>query len=159
MERTKSLLESTKDPQPSDLYQAMCKDAAENLDANFVGIWLFHDDLSKITCLHSLDVGTGTISEGQELFQKDFPEYFISILEESMVSASDARTHSQTKCLAEAYLVPNEVYSLLDFIVHKDFMPVGIICCESKGKKRNWSEEDHRYIRSLASFASFKAKI
>ncbi len=142
-----------------DIYQAICLDAAENLDANLVSIWRFDENCSKIICLHALDVESGTASAGQELMRDDFPRYFESILEETTISAPDARTHPMTRELTEAYFVPNEIISLLDFIMHSNLKPVGVICCESKRKRRNWSEEDRQYILSLAAYASFQAVV
>jgi len=159
MKHTQKVLASPQGSNNDELHHAICKDAAENLDANLVSIWRFEENNSKIICLHSYDVTTGEISKDQELLREQFPTYFEAILEETTICAPSARTHPLTKELAEAYFVPNEIESLLDFIVHKNFKPIGIICCESKRKRREWSEDDKSYLRSQANYASFRANV
>ena len=161
MQRTQSLLLS-RPSQEADLravYQAICEDAAENVEANFVSLWRFDDELTKITCRHAFDAITGETSSGQELFREDFPTYFDVIVQENTVCAPDARTDRITQELSEPYFVPNDVVSLLDFVVHHDFRPVGVICCESKRVRREWSEQDRRYLLKLATLASFQTRI
>lgn len=142
-----------------DLYQAICADAAEAVDANLVSIWRFEDDFARVTCLHAYDARTGAISAGQVLLREQAPTYFRAILEETTVCAPTARTHPATRELTGCYLEPQGVESLLDIVVHRDFVPVGIICCESKGIRRNWSSKDRNYVLRLATFTSFRAMI
>ncbi len=159
MELTKTVTNCQVNQDPNKLHEAICRDAANNVDANFVSIWRFDEQLTKIVCLYAMDVSTGETSCGQELMRADFPKYFDTILEETTICAPDACVHYQTNELAEAYFEPNGIVSLLDFIVHQDFKPVGIICCESKGRKRDWSAENVSYLRNLATFTSFKVKV
>ncbi len=159
MERIKKSIAEGHTSGAAELYRAICQDAAENVDANLVSIWRFDDHLSKITCLFSLDIAKGDSGSGQELLRSDFPRYFETILEEATISAPDACIHSQTKELCKVYFQPNQIVSLLNFIVHRDFKPIGVICCESKGKRRDWSEANRKYLRSLATFASFKTAV
>ena len=92
---------------------------------------------------------------GVSLHKSDFPAYFESIVENEIINASDARNHSATRCFNEAYFEPNNIYSLLDFILHKDFKPVGIICCERTGSRVEWSNQDVDQLRQIATFISF----
>ena len=159
MELTKMAINSNEGANTANVYEAMCLDAAKNVEANFVSIWRFDEGLTKIVCLFAIDINTGETSHGQELMRTDFPKYFDCILEETTICAPDACAHHQTAELAEAYFQPNGIISLLDYIVHKNFKPAGIICCESKNTRRDWSVTDISYLRDLAVFASFKANV
>jgi len=152
-------ISSTETTEPADLHQAICLDAAQNVKANFVSIWRFDTDLTKIICLFAIDIRTGETSSGQELMRNDFPRYFEFILQETTICAPNACTHHQTNELCDSYFKPNGIVSLLDFIVHKNFKPVGIICCESKVTVRDWSAENISYLRNLAAYTSFKADV
>ena len=96
MELTKSAINSTARAEATNIYEAMCLDAAENVDANFVSIWRFDDTKSKVVCLFAVDIESGETSSGQELLRKDFPRYFGTILEETVICAPDACAHYQT---------------------------------------------------------------
>jgi len=159
VELTKLAIISDQSTGPAELYEAICLDAAKNVEANFVSIWRFDTALSKIVCLFAIDIETKETSSGQELCRDDFPKYFETILEETTICAPNACTHPVTKELAEVYFKPNRIESLLDFIVHKNFKPVGVICCESKNIRRDWSAADVAYLRKLATYTSFRATV
>jgi GAF domain-containing protein len=141
-----------------DILHAVCEDASEHLDADLVSIWRFGEDQQSIHCLCAFDATAKAYSEGQILQRADCPTYFAAIVEETLVCAPNVYTHPLTLELTESYFEPNGILSLLDFIVHHDFVPVGIICCENRRKRRSWSEEDRRYLLTLATLASFKIR-
>ena len=161
MDRTRDLLETVDDEAPANdaVFEAICRDAAENLDADLVSVWRFRKGPKRIECLFALDVPTDAVSKGQSLLESDFPTYFKSIVEETIVCAPDAVEHPMTRELAAPYFEPNGIVSLLDFIVHHDFQPAGIICCENRASRRDWSEDDREYLRRLATLASFETRI
>lgn len=160
MKRTQELLKRSPadDADVEPILEAICHDAAENLDADLVSIWLFKQDPERIECQLALDATAGETSTGLVLLESDYPIYFRSILEESTISAPVAATHPMTREFAETYFKPKGIISLLDFIVHRDFQPVGIICCENRSARRDWSEDDKRYLMRLATLASFKTR-
>jgi GAF domain-containing protein len=123
--------------------------------ANLISLWRFTPDRNSIVSLINFDAQSGEYKEGLELRRDDFPKYFENIVEHELIVASDARNHSATRCFNEAYFEPNDIHSLLDFILHKDFAPVGVICCESKGKQVDWTDEDIDNIRMVATMISF----
>lgn len=123
--------------------------------ANRVSLWNFNQDKTEISCLMCFDKTSNTFSSQQVLTKADFPKYFETILVEQVILASDARNYSATKCFNESYFEPCDIYSLLDFVLHKDFTPSGILCCESVGKKVNWLSEDVDTLRMLSSMTSY----
>lgn len=134
----------------------ICVAAAQLVpNANLISLWNFNDDQSAIHNLVTLDVATETFSQQTDLLRENFPVYFSAIVENELISASHARKHSMTRCFNEKYFEPNDIHSLLDFILHKNFQPIGMICCESKGKQVEWTRQDEDNLRMLAVLVSF----
>ncbi len=137
------------------LYQAACIDVAENVQANRTSIWHFDSGKTRIHCDCYYVTEKEEFSSGQVLFASSAPMYFETIQTEQYVVAPDARQVHATACLAEQYLIPNDIYSLLDYIIHFNFKPVGIICCENAFEKRNWTEADKKYLLEVSTLVSF----
>lgn len=158
MKRTRTILEQRKTDSVTDksVFEAVCRDIAERLDADLVSIWFMCDSESCIESQCSFDVIKQSFSEGRRLYKTDYPHYFQSIVEENYISANDVYTHPATVELIENYFRPLGVYSLLDFILHKDYQPVGILCCENRRSPRKWSEKDQSYLRSISALISHR---
>jgi hypothetical protein len=127
--------------------------------ADRVSLWHFSDDFEKIESLICYDTSNGDITKGMTLHRSDFNDYFKGILEQEVINAPEARTHDLTKDFNEAYFDPLNIHSLLDFVLHQDFVPSGIICCESVGKVTHWTDENIESLRHIASSSSMYFKI
>lgn len=139
-----------------ELLETICRSATRLIpSANLISLWVFDDDATQIRSLINFDAATNVFSADTVLTKGDFPAYFEAILEEQLVVASDARQARATACFTDSYFEPNDIHSLLDFILHKDFKPVGVVCCESKGKQVRWSEQDIEAIGALSTMISF----
>lgn len=137
------------------LYQAACKDVAENVHANRTSIWHFDPDKTSIHCDCYYVTEKDEFSSGSVLHAHSARTYFQTIQTEQYIVAPDARVMNETACLAEQYLVPNDIHSLLDYIIHNDYKPVGIICCENAFEKRYWTEADKKYLLEVSTLVSF----
>lgn len=125
-----------------------------------VSLWCFDESFESIKLLLCFDSSTNSFTNKQTLRKCDYEEYFAGILENNVINAPNARTHQLTKCFNESYFIPLEIHSLLDFILHQDFNPHGVICCESVGRTTQWSEEDVEALKRIARSSSmyfFKA--
>lgn len=139
-----------------EAYKEICKTAVKVIDgANLVSLWVFDTQKTMIRSLINYDGETEAFNQGIELYKKDYPKYFEAIVERQILVANDARKHPVTECFTESYFEPLNIYSLLDFILHKDYQPIGVICCEAKGAPVIWSDEDTENIRTLATLISF----
>jgi len=127
--------------------------------ADRVSLWVFSKDFSKITSLLCYDANSGQYSSGQELFRSDYTEYFDAIIKKDVINASLARDNVFTQCFNESYFQPLNIYSLLDFILHEDFEPTGVICCESVNEVTHWSEDNIETLRRIANMSSLYFKV
>ena len=120
-----------------------------------VSLWVFSKDFNKITSILCYDSTSGSFTSGHELTREDYNDYFDAILNKDVIYAPQARENLFTLCFNETYFEPLNIYSLLDFILHKDFEPIGIICCESIGKETQWTDDDIEILRRISNISSF----
>jgi len=121
-------------------------------NADRVSLWIFDRELTEIKSLIML-------SDRQYHFEQivlkksDFPEYFEHIVKYETLMAASAREHPSTMCFNTLYFEPNNIYSLLDFVIQKDFEPVGIICCEAVDEIAFWQAEDVEVMKRVAQIS------
>ncbi|MBK1880136.1 GAF domain-containing protein [Pelagicoccus mobilis] len=155
MLKTKQLLADRTKATKEEIFKSVCIDAAEQLDADLTSVWTFNEKKTQIECQLRYDALDETYTSGLVLKKEDYPRYFKAIVEENIVNAPMARTQIATKEFTESYFEPNGIHSLLDFILHDDHVPVGVLCCENRRGVRQWSREDEDFLRSLATLTSF----
>lgn len=135
--------------------KVICETTAELITgADRVSLWTFQDNYSKIVSSVNYDNINNQYSKGSELTRKDFAAYFDAIINNEVIKASDARADPLTSCFKDLYFKPNNIYSLLDFILHHDFKPIGVICCESVDRVYQWSDDDVQSLRRIARASS-----
>ena len=130
---------------------------ANTLDAERVSIWFYTEDRNYIYCDYSyikkLDEYTSEIT----INVKDYPNYFKSIETQLYVAADDAQNDHQTLELAENYLIPREIYSMLDIPIHYRGKTIGIICHESSSRK--WKREEIDFATAISALVSSAIEI
>ncbi len=155
MSRTRTLLTKRPNVTKEEFFRALCLDTSGDLDVDQVSVWTFARDLGQIDCHCCYAALAEIFSSGQTLRQKDCPRYFREVVEESFVCADNVADNLATREFLESYFKPNGIVSLLDFVLHQDREPFGIICCENRREPRTWQESDRNYLRSIATLTSF----
>jgi hypothetical protein len=122
--------------------------------ADRVSLWTFEDNYSKIISSISYDRINNEYGCRTELKRKHFGVYFDAIINNEIIKADDARVYPLTSCFKEMYFEPNNIFSLLDYNLHHNFKPIGVICCESVGKIYSWSDDDVKSLRRIANASS-----
>ena len=121
--------------------------------ADRISLWSLNEGKDNIMCHLMIDKASQTTSN-LILEKNDFPEYFDAIFKHQVVNAPQAREHEATACFNDGYFIPNNIFSLLDYIIHHDFEPVGIICCESTNQAVQWQEEQIKSLKRIANISS-----
>ncbi len=137
------------------VFKAACQDVSAKTGSNRVSIWNMDEKESFIKCACYFNADDETYTNGQILYAIDHPNYFKTIVEDNVIIAPDASAHPATAELTDPYFRENDIYSLLDFILHKDFRPIGVICCENAGTRREWTNDDVNYLRTVSTLISF----
>lgn len=120
------------------------------LEVKIVGLWNLDSQKTFIKNELSFRSEDKKFFSGEILYKQSAPKYFKAIFEEQVIVADNALTHAATSELADSYLIPNQISSLLDVpvLVEGDF--IGIICCENDNPQRVWTT-DEKYFVSLAA--------
>jgi GAF domain-containing protein len=82
------------------------------------------------------------------------PDYFRALVRDGAVMAADARHDPATAGFAVAYLVPMNVYSLLDVNFSVNGLMFGTFSCEQVGEMQQWTPRQLRLLRRIAARAS-----
>ena len=124
--------------------------SASALHVERVGIWFFTPDGTELCCASMYESSTHRHVSGAVLRARDFPTYVAALDSRRVIVAHDARTAPETRELTDTYLIPNNIYSLLDSPIFRHGEVVGVVCHEHVGKPREWSARDRDFAASVA---------
>ncbi|HQS99727.1 MAG: hypothetical protein B7Y26_11000 [Hydrogenophilales bacterium 16-64-46] len=128
--------------------------AARFMGVARVGVWRLRAGGKALDCLCQYDSRHGLVEAGQSLDAKRFPAYFAALAHNRALDASDALTDARTAEMAEPYLLPMHIVSLLDAPIWLDGEMVGVVCHEHIGDPRVWRDEDIAFTGSMGDFAA-----
>lgn len=139
--------------------ERICQLSAESLGVARVGYWKLEEDESGSALVCELmylkdSGGVNKAATGLRLCQQDSPPYFEGLSVKRPVAASRALTHPVTSGLAESYLKPLNIASMLDVPVWLHGHVMGVLCHEHVGAPREWTPEEIDFASSLATFVS-----
>ncbi|MEF7615549.1 GAF domain-containing protein [Aquincola sp. MAHUQ-54] len=124
------------------------------------GLWIFveTDRGPALHCVAMVGASTAQriaapIALPTDMIGVDHPEYFTSLLNEGCVVADDARSHPSTLSFLRDYLVPEDVYSLLDVCHSVNGELFGVVTCEQVGRPITWSARQLQTVRQFVSRA------
>lgn len=141
-----------------DIFRALCSDVFQLLDADLITIWSIEDDGETVVRRYLYENGQEIDTElGLEvkLTCRDHPDYFAEILSSIYILAPDVRDDPNLKTLVDDYFEPQGVKCLLDYVIYRNRVPAGIICCEAR-TARSWHIGDVEKIRALTVAMSFE---
>ncbi|MBV9489038.1 MAG: PAS domain S-box protein [Verrucomicrobia bacterium] len=144
----------------SDLTQALqtiCSLSAATLEVARVSYWSLQEDGSAIVCeiLYRGEAdGFDAQSTGVRLNASQYPAYFGALRAKGPIVADRVLTHPATSGLADAYLKPLGISSMLDAPVWLCGEVVGVLCHEHIGPARDWPAEEIDFASALAAMVS-----
>lgn len=128
--------------------------ASRFLGVGRVGVWRLQEGGQALDCLCQYDSRLGLVEAGQSLEANRFPAYFAALANYRALAASDVLTDARTAEMAESYLIPMRIASLLDAPIWLDGAVVGVVCHEHIGDPRVWRDEDIAFAGSMGDFAA-----
>jgi twitching motility protein PilJ len=140
-----------------DLLQAskvFVETTAKTLEIERVSVWLYSADQSQLICLDLYQRAGQQHISGVSLRVADFPNYFAALTQEGLINAPDVQTDPRTSEMAESYLIPLNIVSMLDFPIQVAGRMVGVVCCEHVGTRREWKPEEEIFVYSIASLVA-----
>jgi signal transduction histidine kinase/ActR/RegA family two-component response regulator/GAF domain-containing protein len=133
-----------------DLLKQIILKGAKTIQCERVGIWLFDKKKSFISADFVYNLSTGVFVPGEKIYETEFPVYFEHLKKDTLIIADDAFTHPATSCFKEAYLLPNNITSMLDVPVISGDDVIGVVCYEHTGPKRKWGVSELVFARSVS---------
>ncbi|WP_058366499.1 PAS domain S-box protein [Haloparvum sedimenti] len=122
----------------------------EVLEAGRSSVWLFDDDRETMTCLDLYERDDDAHGSGMTLSAEAYPNYFEALVTHRSIAAADAAADPRTAGLTESYLEPEGIESMLDATVRRGGEVVGVLCAETVGDYREWTEDERRFAGELA---------
>ena len=144
----------------SDLQKALqkiCSLSAATLEVARVSYWSLQENNSVIACEVLYQRNAKSCDEqfkGTRLGLSDCPAYFVALATRRPIVADRVLRHPATNGLAENYLKPLGISSMLDAPVWVSGKVVGVLCHEHTGPPRDWSAEEIDFVSALASMVS-----
>jgi signal transduction histidine kinase len=132
------------------VFRRACELCAEALGVERVGVWLFIDHDTALRCATLFERSKNEHSAGAVLRVADFPVYFRSLDVRKAVPAEVALSDPWTAELADGYLKPLGITSMLDAGIFLDAKLAGVVCHEHVGPPREWTTEDRDFAGSVA---------
>jgi len=80
--------------------------------------------------------------------------YFRAIQSGQVIVAHDSTSHELTAEFTDAYFQKENIQSMLDIPIRMNGEVSGILCCEQSDQRREWSEDDVIFARSIADIIS-----
>jgi PAS domain S-box-containing protein len=137
-----------------EMLSEIIKVSAETLGVERAGVWLLCPDHSKLECIVLYQRSTGCFSYGTLIDTSKFPKYFEAIDNERALSIADAVNDPRTLELAESYLKPLGICSLLDAPIHFADQRIGIVCHEHLASIREWELDEQTFVGSIADMVA-----
>tara|TARA_B100000700_G_scaffold329071_1_gene449156 strand:- start:2346 stop:3710 length:1365 start_codon:yes stop_codon:yes gene_type:complete len=128
--------------------QLIVKSVIEGLDISRVGVWLYDDESACIKSDYLLDANQGEQSSAT-VCAVDFPNYFNALKQERTIIANRAIEHPATSELKD-YLAHYGIVAMLDVPLRHKGKMIGVMCCESIKKNRQWSSDEVAFVGILA---------
>jgi PAS domain S-box-containing protein len=132
------------------------EEVAETLHIDRVGIWFYNEDDSELTCKDLYKRDEGIHQSGLTLRTRDCPRYIQAMEASRIVAAEDARKDPRTGELADSYLEPLGITSVMNVPIRLHGKMVGILCHEQTGQIREWALEEQDFATSVADMITLK---
>ena len=140
------------------VFRRVTETAADILNVERVGIWLLVDERRALRCVDLFERSKATHSAGITMQVCEFPEYFAALDRRKTVPAEVALTDLRTSELADAYLTPLGITSMLDATIFVGGEVVGVVCHEHIGAPREWTTEQRDFAGSMADLLALKIR-
>jgi diguanylate cyclase (GGDEF)-like protein/PAS domain S-box-containing protein len=128
--------------------------AAETLDVERVSIWFFTPDRAAMRCAEVYERVEMYHAAGEELLVSVYPAYVHAVETERSIAAHDALSDPRTEALADNYLLPLGITSMLDCPIRHAGQISGLVCHEHRGKPRTWTPDEESFAGSIADVIS-----
>jgi PAS domain S-box-containing protein len=136
------------------VYHLMTEGAARALGVARVGIWMFDETGQSLVAADRFNSVDHLHLAGAVLSLAGCPRYKAALTGDQLVVAADAMHDPVTSELADSYLRPLGIASMLDAPIVRGGRTIGVICHEHVGHMRSWYETELAFVESLSDFVT-----
>lgn len=134
------------------VYRLVTERAARALGVARVGIWMFDESGESLVAADRFSNEDHLHLEGAVLSLKNCPRYKAALTGDQLIVAPDALNDPVTNELADSYLRPLGIASMLDAPIVRGGHTIGVLCHEHLGQMRSWYETELAFVESLSDF-------
>lgn len=140
----------------SQFLEAFTREMAELIGCSRAGVWAFMDTAEgrSLHCLAMFDRVHECMVDAAPISMHGAERYFAALRNDGCVVAPDARGHPATRPFLDRYLVPRDIYSVLDVTFTINGVMFGIFSCEQVGTPVKWTQRQLQWLRQIGSRAS-----
>jgi PAS domain S-box-containing protein len=133
--------------------RALTEVAAKEVGVERVSVWRFTEPRDAIQCVDLYERSLDRHASGRILPLRLCPRFVEAIANEEVIVADDARNDELTRELAETYLTPNGIGSMLGVSIRVRGIPDGILFHEHVGPAISWTPEQRMFAIAVGSLA------
>lgn len=134
-------------------FRQICRTVARTLSLDRCSIWLLSEN-GKLVCQQLYLMGQDQFAEGGIYDSAAIPQYLGYLRAEMVLETADAANDPRLEELKDSYIDGLNIGAMLDSAISLDGELLGVICCESIGRCRNWLGEEIFFMRALADQAA-----
>jgi diguanylate cyclase (GGDEF)-like protein len=134
--------------------QRITERAGQTLGVERVSVWRFSPDQQQLDCQTLYRKSNANHSQCDSLNAKDFPGYFNALAQNRSLAVSYAPTDFRTRELAEPYLKPLGITSMLEATIRRKGETIGVVCHEQVGPPRIWTLDEQRFASCVADLVT-----
>ena len=127
---------------------------SKTLQVDRVSVWLFNKEKTVLKCSDIYNLHEDSHETGSQLEAQDYPKYIDALMASHNITAEDALRHMDTMELAESYLKPNRIISVMDVPIWLHREMVGVLCHEQINNMRKWTFEEQDFAASISYIIS-----
>ncbi len=127
---------------------------SSSMQVERASVWLIDEEKRELQCVDLFQKAKSKHLSGAILPMDMFPSYFQALYRDSRINAEEAQQDQRTYELAEKYLIPTGITSLLDASITSEGKIVGVVSLEHIGPKRKWHPDEESFITTAATIVS-----
>ena len=126
----------------------------EHLNVSRASVWLFNGS-GDLVCQKLYEQPEGIFSKGMILSRGKYADFVDAIImSDKPVNAPDARTDTHTKEFLDDYLMPLDIFSVLDTPIKLKGKVSGVLRLEQTGDPRYWLEDEIHFANAITAQVS-----
>jgi two-component sensor histidine kinase len=124
--------------------------SSTNLKTGRVNVWLFDEAFNSLRTIINFVRDPEQILPPLVLRRVDLPHYFSLLEGNEIILTTDSTNDPQTAEIAQSYILPTGIKSMMDVPIRIEGLVVGLICFEDLDVMRIWDVSEQKFALSIA---------